>query len=347
MVLVRSIPLLILLGSAPAEAANLLMAPLENEAGLSDSESSTLSAAIHGVFINSSDIVAVVVQTAPCDNRCMKDQCWQTGTLYYLTGRVTLFAGEFVVTIDIRKIDDDRIVKSATTGSFPTLKGILPAATAAAGQLLRDFLPITASPAISPPPVPAATTAPVQSPVSSPVRTAPPSRNWDRGDDDNFNSASGSIFVTTNPTGASVYLVGDDEDNFIGYAPVSKNLEQGKYRIAATKKGYRRQTALALVLIGETKNVKLKLKPVNPLRGWGIVSLVFSTPMVVAGGCGIPATDRFSTERRGFVALLSAGIVLTATGVSLLVLSRKYRPRKDERRRGLTNLFLNRGTVSF
>jgi len=86
------------------------------------------------------------------------------------------------------------------------------------------------------------------------------------------------IVITSEPTGAAIYL----NNKFVGYTPLTVEVDPGPYLIRAEKSGYIAVERGITVEAGKTYKVDIKLQPKPGLPDWAKVTLI-STPMFLLG----------------------------------------------------------------
>jgi hypothetical protein len=314
---------------AAADGQTVAVVGLANNAGLSEAEVDFLTDVVVSAFrtLPSDRFEVVLVELAnaqECDDPCRIRAARDQGAAFSVTGSIVLFGAGYAASLKLHDVAADKTVGSETTEMFLKVEDLLGATKNAAAEL-RAELEQLATPAAAPAPMP-----------------APPPKPAPRIDGEPEHPAVGTLRLTTDPPGASIYIGGTQrtDGDYAGKSPLEKNLKPRRWWVVARAKHHHGKRAKVRIFAGDTFNLHLKLRrdyPANPYKIWGHASLWLGVAAIAPGiafalGAKTAAKDykseldqddRDRSQRLagGMWASFGASAALITTGAVLLALS--------------------------
>jgi hypothetical protein len=344
----------IALSSATASASDTVaVAPIENRAGLTTDEVGVLTSTVVSALTSAGagvEVVPLVIDAVgACDASCVEFKAKESDARYVVTGAAVLFGGQYTVTIEATDLASGKIVASANTPAVATLTELLSSLQGTASKLRDDLLPNPTPTPIPYPPAPQAwTTASPPAPAPHYNSTPKPTGN------------AGVLVITTDPPGAEVTLKSSggepitsagliglalssgEESSFMGVTPMSKSLQQGKYKLEIERDGYDPVYKTATVYIGETTRLNVKLEEGKPLLVGGTAMMCGGTVVALSGAILFVARGKkngeLSTSETGSVVLAVVGGAMMIGGVTMWVLHGVRKASKKSQRSGFALL---------
>ena len=308
------------------------IAPLENKASLTDDEVDVLTGSVNAAFLSrSSSLMEVVIlekSTKPCNQACLGEKASTQGATRLVTGSIVSFGGSYTVKLEVRDLATDSIVAMSNSQGVATVIELLPATEAEANKVVASVVPQVTIPT----PSPAASTKPAPKRYPTKSYASRPTPTGSMSGKSGAGSASGSLNISSTPSGAVVVIGG----RRAGTTPLMKHLEQGVYRVEVSKDGFGTKRDKVTVFIGETRKHHFELKPYGNLLTTGHI-FFWSGLMIGGTGAALSLGGELRTLAVGS-SIIGGALLLTGLTLWIIRAVKVKNGGNRKRRRGVTML---------
>jgi hypothetical protein len=234
----RTAACLFLLAVAPkvrADTKSIAIIDVENQAGLEASDIGILEKIVTEEIRTAPkdfytvDTVYLGVMESGCDDACIVKSAKSSGADFAVHISVSTFGHGYMVLVRLFDTQSGQLLASETASSDESLAALAgPLETAA--KKVRRSLP------------------------DGDLQRAHAGKSGKKA-----GRFSSLLIVTSNPSGAKVYLGGGSGTRYVGKTPFKKELPPRRYRVKVYKKDYNREKRDASLYAGETKEVHFEL----------------------------------------------------------------------------------------
>ena len=302
---------------AHADSKGIAVLAVDNQAELSDADTSTLFRIVEAPFkalpaaqyrVGTLNPVSEG-ESPPCDEACMVSNAGTAGADFAVYTTVSTLGGRTMATLKLYDAKTGRLMARRLTDPLEDIAGLAAPVDQAAQKLAQALLRLTPSS------------------VSRPRRPAPPPRAPKAFP--LLRSQDGILHVSSDPPGASVAVGGRLGQRFIGVTPLTENLIPHRYRVVISKDGYTDEQRDVHIYPGKARSIHVELYSSKRLIQAG--HFVF-WPGIVAL---IPSAALAATNHRGgaIAVSIAAGTLVTAGTVLLITGAIRLRKEKKERQR--------------